>query len=296
LYASGFKDPASRLELANVIRFNLLEGARATVTASFDEAISGGGLVASDSLSAAALLNKLPEGCTTLDDATAGAIKTLWKDAAFQKTLSNSSKFQLQECVVPFLQECQEYPAWGGAKWVPSIDDCVRSRIRSSGIIEVEFEYEGVKFKVLDAGGQRAERRKWIHAFEDVTALIFVASLTEYDETLYEDHSKNRLQESLEVWGDVTNNAAFVATPVLLFLNKMDLFVEKYVRRGTPLNASGCFPGAPAYTPNFPLAIEWIKEQFKSRRTKSDPSLLYIHTTTVGRARGGSKGGAAGPV
>jgi len=145
----------------------------------------------------------------------------------------------------------------------------------------VDFTYDGTKFKVFDAGGQRAERRKWIHAFENVTALIFVASLTEYNEVLYEDQTKNRLQESLEVWSDVVNNDAFSSTPTLLFLNKMDLFIEKYVRKGIPLNVSGCFADAPAYTPEFPKAIEWITNQFKTRRTKSDPSLLFCHTTTA---------------
>ena len=67
----------------------------------------------------------------------------------------------------------------------------------------------------------------------------------------------------------------------MLFLNKMDLFIEKYVRRGTPLNVSGCFPDAPAYTPEFPKAVEWISNQFRMRRTKSDASLLFVHTTTA---------------
>jgi hypothetical protein len=31
-------------------------------------------------------------------------------------------------------------------------------------------------------GGQRNERRKWIHCFENVTAVIFVAALSEYDQ------------------------------------------------------------------------------------------------------------------
>lgn len=40
---------------------------------------------------------------------------------------------------------------------------------------------------VIDVGGQRSERRKWIHCFENVTALIFIVSLSEYDQVLYED-------------------------------------------------------------------------------------------------------------
>jgi hypothetical protein len=47
----------------------------------------------------------------------------------------------------------------------------------------------------LDVGGQRNERRKWIHCFDSVTALIFVAAISEYDQVLYEDEKKNRLIE-----------------------------------------------------------------------------------------------------
>jgi hypothetical protein len=35
---------------------------------------------------------------------------------------------------------------------------------------------------MVDVGGQRNERRKWIHAFEGVTAVIFVAAISEYDQ------------------------------------------------------------------------------------------------------------------
>lgn len=35
-------------------------------------------------------------------------------------------------------------------------------------------------------GGQKSERRKWIHCFENVTSLIFLASLSEYDQVLEE--------------------------------------------------------------------------------------------------------------
>ena len=281
--AGGYSDAAKRKPLRDVIISNLVEGVKAIVTASFDESISGGGLTADASLQASAVINAASPDSVALTDELVQAIHTLYRDPVFQKTMMRASMYQLQECVPYFLTESLSYPEWGGPKWIPSVDDCVRSRTRTSGIVEIEFELDRVRYRVLDAGGQRAERRKWLHAFEDVTALIFVAALTEYDEVLFEDKSKNRLQESLEVFDETVNNKFFSSTPVVLFLNKMDLFVEKYVRRGTPLNVSGLFPDAPAYTPEFPKAIEWIANEFRKRRrgATSDPSMLMIHTTTA---------------
>ena len=40
---------------------------------------------------------------------------------------------------------------------------------------------------MLDVGGQRSERKKWIHCFQDVTALLFVVAISGYDQVLIED-------------------------------------------------------------------------------------------------------------
>ena len=68
-------------------------------------------------------------------------------------------------------------------------------------------------------GGQRTERRKWIHCFEDVTAgrdsnitnnfieftssVLFIISLSDYNQTLFEDETTNRMQESEKVFGEI---------------------------------------------------------------------------------------------
>lgn len=41
-------------------------------------------------------------------------------------------------------------------------------------------------------GGQRSERRKWIHCFENVTSIIFLAAISEYDQVLYESENDVR--------------------------------------------------------------------------------------------------------
>ncbi len=40
---------------------------------------------------------------------------------------------------------------------------------------------------MYDVGGQRSERKKWIHCFEGVTAIIFCVALSAYDLVLAED-------------------------------------------------------------------------------------------------------------
>lgn len=40
---------------------------------------------------------------------------------------------------------------------------------------------------MFDVGGQRSERKKWIHCFEGVTCIIFCGALSAYDMVLVED-------------------------------------------------------------------------------------------------------------
>ena len=114
---------------------------------------------------------------------------------------------------------------------------------------------------MIDVGGQRSERKKWLKCFDSVQAVIFVASLAEYDQVrkvyvfhwpifeqtlfsgiliqvLVEDGSTNRMKESINLFGQMCDHPCFVETNMILFLNKKDLFAEKLKLR--PLNF--CFP------------------------------------------------------
>jgi hypothetical protein len=91
---------------------------------------------------------------------------------------------------------------------------------------------------MFDVGGQRNERKKWIHCFESVTAVLFVAAISEYDQVLYEDENTNRMVEALNLFEEICNSRWFRETSIILFLNKRDIFSEKVAK--VPLTV--CFP------------------------------------------------------
>ena len=109
-------------------------------------------------------------------------------------------------------------------------------------------------FSMFDVGGQRSERKKWIHCFENVTSIIFCVALSEYDQVLLEESNQvcfpfpslrtvandvqNRMMESLVLFDSVVNSRWFMRTSIILFLNKVDLFRQKLGR--SPL--SNYFP------------------------------------------------------
>jgi guanine nucleotide-binding protein subunit alpha len=72
---------------------------------------------------------------------------------------------------------------------MPDDQDMLRLRIRTRGISETMFVIGQLNYRLLDVGGQRNERKKWIHCFENVTAIVFLAAISEYDQRLLEDES-----------------------------------------------------------------------------------------------------------
>jgi hypothetical protein len=113
-------------------------------------------------------------------------------------------------------------------EYVPSTDDILRCRVKTLGIHETHFHSpNALDFTLVDVGGQRTERRKWIHCFEDVTIVLFVIALSEYDLVCEEDALTNRLDESLKLFEQIVNNKYFKQTDIFIFYNKDDLFREK---------------------------------------------------------------------
>lgn len=156
---------------------------------------------------------------------------------------------------------------------MPTEQDALRARVRSTGIDEAEFAFQDLSFKMVDVGGQRSERRKWIHCFESVTAILYVCSLSEYDQYLREDETQLRMHESLLLFDEICNNQAFRKTSIILFLNKEDLFREKVQK----VDLRICFPQYDGDN-TYEKASVYIRERFLEKNLQPNRT-IFVHFT-----------------
>lgn len=77
--------------------------------------------------------------------------------------------------------------------YMPTDEHILLSRVRTTGIVEETYVIKKHTYVMFDVGGQRNERKKWIHCFDGVNAVIFVAALSEFDQMLFEDEGMNRM-------------------------------------------------------------------------------------------------------
>ncbi|GAA5862444.1 hypothetical protein JCM1840_004184 [Sporobolomyces johnsonii] len=152
------------------------------------------------------------------------AIDSLWHDPIIPSVLDRSSEFYLMDSAPYFFDEIKRIGASG---YIPSEADVLHSRTKTTGISETKFKSGTLSIHMFDVGGQRSERRKWIHCFEAVTSIIFCVALSEYDQVLLEEQGQNRMNESLVLFESVINSRWFLRTSIILFLNKIDLFKAK---------------------------------------------------------------------
>ncbi|VDL84748.1 unnamed protein product [Nippostrongylus brasiliensis] len=198
-------------------------------------------------------------------------IKTLWNDKGVEAAFERRDEFYLHDSAKYFLDSLDRIY---DRNFVPTEQDILRTRVATMGVIEVCFTMKNKLWRVFDVGGQRSQRKKWIHCFDDAKALIYVASLSEYDQVLLEDDTTNRMQESLQLFRQVINNKYFVNTSVILFLNKKDLFENK-IGHGKSLRVA--FPNYKGGE-NYDEAAKYIEAQFMAANENSEKS-IYTHLT-----------------
>ncbi|KAJ6234432.1 guanine nucleotide-binding protein subunit alpha [Anaeramoeba flamelloides] len=160
-------------------------------------------------------------------------------------------------------------------EFTPNTRDILNCRIPTSGVRLLNFNIDGIPWRVVDVGGQRSERRKWIHQFDNVTTLIYVVAVSEYNQKLYEKDGINRLDESLVLFTKTVNNKFFKKKNCVILFNKYDLFSEKIKIQDLKV----CFPKYKGGK-NVEKASKYIKNVFY-KAGKNRKRRLY-HQFTIG--------------
>lgn len=225
-------------------------------------------------------IQSLEDGAVEIDEKLGEIIHAVWWDSGIQKTWVYRSMYYLTDSAGFFLDKIQDI---GQGSYVPTEQDVLRCRIRTTGIQEKKFtvgtddgtgDQRKATFKIYDVGGQRNERKKWIHCFSNVHAVLFVAALSGYDMVLYEDQDTNRMHEALDLFSEICNSRYFKKTCMILFLNKRDLFYEKI--QHVPLTE--CFPAYDGMAQDYEAAVAYISDQFKMK-SETDRQQVMVHVT-----------------
>eukprot|EP00095_Tigriopus_kingsejongensis_P007150 snap_masked-scaffold300_size216557-processed-gene-1.25 protein:Tk07150 transcript:snap_masked-scaffold300_size216557-processed-gene-1.25-mRNA-1 annotation:"guanine nucleotide-binding protein g subunit alpha" len=198
-----------------------------------------------------------------------GAMTRLWSDKSVMAVYAMRQILSMSDSAGYILDRL---PTIFNPFFVPTDQDIIHCRVQTTGVVSIQFNYSGLTFEVLDVGGQRSERKKWIHCFENVYAVLFVAALSDYDLTMAEDPEKNRMEDSLALFDQICNNRWFEECSIILFLNKKDIFREKIKK----IPISNYFPkytGKQAYED----ASTFIRLQFEEMN-RSDKD-VFSHFT-----------------
>eukprot|EP01084_Bolivina_argentea_P089731 161851_1 len=199
----------------------------------------------------------------------ADEIEAIWNTDTMNQVYQVRKKSHIMDNTPYFLNNVHKY---ADPQCAVTFDDYVRIRDQTTGIVNTSFRTVDTRgkewlFKMTDVGGQRAERRKWLHVFAGINVVLYVMSLSGYDQVLYEDHDTRCWDETLNLFDKTSKNKSFKRTDFIVFLNKNDIFCEKI--KEVPFTVyKEDFDADKAHDGK--SVIDWIRHEFVKRFDKED--------------------------
>jgi len=175
---------------------------------------------------------------TTMSEEIAKIICLLWVDNAIQTVYEmKGKKYQLNDTAEYFFENVERISK---DDYIPSDDDILRARQRTTGGDTYSFEEEKTIWELTDVGGQFSERQKWTNYCEENEeknqkpphAVIFFLALDEYNipnVELRTEEFATKFELAINVFTELLCSAGPVLDHKmcrLVFLNKIDLFQD----------------------------------------------------------------------
>lgn len=201
-------------------------------------------------------------------------IKVLWESNTMKEVWSKRAQVNVIDAHKDYLNEINRIAS---PSFRPTQQDILLARVKTTQVVMERYRIDGVEFEMYDVGGQRSERRKWIDCFDSVDAVIFVAALSEFDQSLAESRRTNRMVEAIDLFRSVCNNRAFSDTSIMLFLNKKDIFAEKILY--SDIAAQKPFADYAGPPQDFNNGVLYFIQKFKDCLIDDDFNDSFIHVT-----------------
>eukprot|EP01084_Bolivina_argentea_P066149 120593_1 len=208
-------------------------------------------------------------------------IKNIWNHKSVKNLfkIRNLYKLHLYNSSAYFWNEIDRI---SDNKYQPIIDDILRLGNHTKGIIEHKLIIGDVDCKIFQVCGLRDERKRWIHCFDSVTCVIFTASLSCYNEYLFEDKETNAMHEQIHLFEEICNLRWFRDSAMVLFLTKDDLFRDKI--QNIPINViwnTDIYDVNSYDNPNdYVQTLEFIKKIF-GKQNKNENNRIFIYNVNL---------------
>jgi GTPase SAR1 family protein len=154
IYGAGFPDQ-ERLNYKNIIHGNIISSIKVLASQSQNGDYTANPAEFKDLKDH--IINDVKND-ELIENKLASMITQLWTTQSIQQAYIHRAKFQLNDSTAYFFERLTEISAMN---YIPSQQDVLRSRVKTTGVIENDFLIDGSNFKMVDVGGQRNERKKW---------------------------------------------------------------------------------------------------------------------------------------
>jgi len=204
----------------------------------------------------------------------------LWSDPGVQECFLRRSEYSttdpLNVSTKYFLDAIEHRINEPG--YLPITEDIIRVRRNTIGVIQYEFVLTDIQFKIIDVGGEREERVRWIDFLaQKITCVIFLGAIDEYDTKFIAagGEEKNRLKESIELFKQIQNFQWLAHTTFILFLNKVDVFKEK-LQTSDMVDHFNDYKG---FRKEYASNLAFVKRKFHEESSPRKPRMIYTHET-----------------
>ncbi|RDB24781.1 Guanine nucleotide-binding protein alpha-4 subunit [Hypsizygus marmoreus] len=205
----------------------------------------------------------------------------LWNDAVVQQILRKRN-IRIEDAPGFFLHDLDRI---ANLDYVPSDEDVVRARLRTTGVQEYRFTLDrgtasSLDWLMYDVAGIRTSRAAWIPYFKDITAIIFLAPLSAFNENLAEDPRINRLDDTFSLWNTICSSKLLSDVQIILFMNKIDILQRKL---DSGILVKDFISDFQEQSNDFATVTTWFRRIFGKIHRKGSPPTrkLIAHFTSV---------------